>query len=149
VRVPVVASGGIADARGIVAALALGAGAVQIGTAYLLSPEATISSSHRLALRSSRDNSTVLTNVMTGRPARYVVNRIVREVGPMSAEAPSFPLASAAIQPLRAKAEARGSMDFSPFSSGQAAALARELGAGELTAALAAEAQSLLQRLGR
>jgi nitronate monooxygenase len=149
VRVPVVAAGGIADARGIVAALALGASAVQIGTAYLHSPEATISAPHRAALRSARDDSTMLTNVMTGRPARGIVNRLMREVGPMSAYAPSFPLASTSVLLLRTKAEAQGSGDFSPLWAGQAARLARELGAGELTAALASEAQSFLQRLGR
>lgn len=149
VHVPVVAAGGIADARGVVAALALGASAVQIGTAYLLSPEATISAPHREALRSARDNGTVVTNVITGRPARGFVNRLIREVGPMSVDAPAFPLAANAVQPLRSKAEAQGTGDFSPLWSGQVARLARELGAGELTAALASEAQSLLQRLGR
>lgn len=149
VRVPVVAAGGIADARGIVAALALGASAVQIGSAYLWSPEATVSAPHRSAVRSARDNSTMVTNIMTGRPARGIVNRLMREVGPINADAPAFPLASGAVQPLRTKAEAQGSGDFSPLWSGQAVALGRELGAGELTAALAAEARSLMQRLGR
>ena len=149
VRVPVVAAGGIADARGIVAALALGASAVQIGTGYLLCPEAKISAPYRSALGSARDDSTMLTNVFSGRPARSIVNRLMREVGPISADAPPFPLAAATVQPLRAKAEAQGSADFSPLLAGQAAALARELGAGELTAALATEAQSLLAKLGR
>jgi nitronate monooxygenase len=148
VRVPVIAAGGATDARGIVAALVLGASAVQIGTGYLLCPEAKISAPYRSALRSTRDDGTVLTNVLSGRPARGIVNRLMREVGPISADAPQFPLASAAVQPLRAKAEAQGSGDFSPLWAGQAAALARELGAGELTVALATEAQSLLQRLG-
>jgi nitronate monooxygenase len=147
VRVPVVAAGGIADARGIVAALALGASAVQIGTAYLLSPEATISAPYRAALRSARDDSTMVTNVMSGRPARGILNRLMREIGPISADVPAFPLASNAIQQLRTKAEAQGSGDFSPLWSGQAVALGRELGAGELTVALATEAQALLQRL--
>ena len=147
VRVPVVASGGIADARGIVAALALGASAVQIGTAYLMCPEAKISPMFRAALRSSRDDSTVLTNVLSGRPARGIVNRLMREVGPIDLEAPSFPLAAGAVQPLRTKAEAQGSADFSPLWAGQAASLAREAGAGELTTALASEAQALLRRL--
>ena len=90
----------------------------------------------------------MLTNVFSGRPARSIINRLMREVGPISADAPPFPLASAAVQPLRAKAEARGSADFSPLLAGQAAALARDLGAGDLTVALAAEAQALLKRLG-
>jgi len=147
VRVPVVAAGGIVDARGIVAALALGASAVQIGTAYLFCPEAKISPMFRAALRSSRDDSTVLTNVLSGRPARGIVNRLMREVGPIDAEAPPFPLASGAVQPLRAKAEAQGSGDFSPLWAGQAASLARELTASELTVALASEAQEFLRRL--
>ena len=148
VRVPVVAAGGIADARGIVAALALGASAVQIGTGYLLCPEAKISAPYRSALQSTRDDSTMLTNVFSGRPARSIINRLVREVGPISADAPPFPLASATVQPLRAKAEAQGSADFSPLLAGQAAALARELGAGDLTVALTTEAQTLLTKLG-
>jgi nitronate monooxygenase len=147
VKVPVIAAGGIADARGIAAAFALGAAGVQIGTAYLRSPEAKISAPHRAALRSAADDATVLTNVMTGRPARGIVNRITREVGPVSDLAPEFPLAAGALAPLRAKAEAAGSGDFSPMWSGQAAALGRDLPAGELTTALAAEAQAALRRL--
>lgn len=147
VRVPVIAAGAIADARGIAAAFALGAAAVQIGTAYLKSPEATISAAHRAALSEARDDDTVLTNVFTGRPARGIANRLVREAGPLSQDAPPFPLAAGGVQPLRAKAEAAGSGAFSPLWSGQAVALAREMAAGELTAVLAAEALSLLQRM--
>ena len=140
VSVPVIAAGGIADARGIAAAFALGAAGVQIGTAYLFCPEAKISPLHRAALKAADDASTVLTNVFTGRPARGIVNRLVREVGPMSTEAPQFPGAANAVTPLRAKGEAAGSADFTALWSGQAAALGRELPAGELTRALAAEA---------
>src|SRR5215813_2175622 len=140
VRVPVIAAGGIADARGIVAAFALGAAAVQIGTAYLHCPEAKISPLHRQALKDARDNQTAITNVFTGRPARSIVNRLVREVGPMSDIAPEFPLAAAALAPLRTKSEMAGSADFSPLWSGQAARLGRELPAAELTNQLAAEA---------
>lgn len=146
VNVPVIASGGIADARGIVAAFALGAAAVQIGTAYLFCPEATIGPVHRRALRSAKDNETVLTNVFTGRPARGVINRVVRELGPMSEAAPEFPLAAGTLTPLRLKSEAAGSDDFVPLWSGQAASLARELPAGELTNRLAAEALEKLTR---
>ncbi|HEU4587823.1 MAG TPA: nitronate monooxygenase [Gemmatimonadales bacterium] len=146
VRVPVIAAGGIADARGIVAALALGASAVQIGTAYLLCPEAKLSAAHRAALDAAVDDDTALTNVFTGRPARGIVNRVVREIGPMSPEAPAFPLAAAALAPLRAAAEAAGSGDFTNLWAGQAARLARALPAAELTRALAAEAAA---RLGR
>jgi nitronate monooxygenase len=120
---------------------------VQIGTAYLRCPEAKISAPHRAALACAHADSTVLTNVMSGRPARAVVNRVIREIGPISDLAPEFPLASGALAPLRAKAEAAGSGDFSPIWSGQAAALGRDLPAGELTKALAEEAQALLQRM--
>lgn len=147
VKVPVIAAGGISDARGIAAAFVLGAAGVQIGTAYMFCPEARISALHRAALKSSRSDGTMLTNVMTGRPARYVANRLIREVGPISDVAPQFPLASGALAPLRAKAEAQGSADFSPMSSGQAAALGREMPARELTRRLAEEAQAVLRRM--
>ena len=140
VKVPVIAAGGIADARGIVAAFALGAAAVQIGTAYLFCAEAKLAGAHREALRVARDNDTVLTNVFTGRPARGIINRVVREVGPMSDLAPAFPLAGGALAPLRAKSEPAGSGDFMALWSGQAARLGRELPAGELTRQLAAGA---------
>ncbi len=142
VKVPVIAAGGIADARGIVAAFALGAAAVQIGTAYLFCPEAKVAAPHAKALRGARDDETVLTNIFTGRPARGIVNRLVREVGPMSDLAPSFPLAGGALAPLRSKSEPAGSGDFMALWSGQAARLGRELPAGELTRRLAAEAQA-------
>jgi nitronate monooxygenase len=149
VKVPVIAAGGIADARGIVAVLALGASAVQIGTAYLFCPEAKVSSVHRKSLKTAKDNNTVLTNVFTGRPARSIVNRIVQEVGPLSDLAPPFPLATGAVALLRAKAEAAGSGDFSPLWSGQAAALSREMPAGELTRTLGEETLVCLSRLAR
>jgi nitronate monooxygenase len=139
VAVPVIAAGGIADARGIVAAFALGASAVQIGTAYLFCPEASIAEVHRIALRESSDDSTVVTNVFTGRPARGIVNRAVRELGPISAVTPGFPLAAAALAPLRGKAEQAGKGDFTNLWSGQAARLSRELPAGELTRVLIEE----------
>jgi nitronate monooxygenase len=145
VRVPVIAAGGIGDARGIAAAFLLGAAGVQMGTAYLFCPEATISAVHKEALRKARDHYTALTNVFTGRPARGMVNRIMREVGPMSGAAPEFPLASGAIGPLRARSEAVGSEDFAPLWSGQAARLGRELPAGELTRRLAEETLLRLQ----
>lgn len=144
VKVPVIAAGGIADARGIVAALALGASAVQIGTAYLFTPEARVSALHRAALRSSEAEVTALTNVFTGRPARGIVNRVMREVGPITDAAPAFPLAGGALAPLRTAAEKAGSGDFMSLWSGQAARLCRELPAGELTRQLAAEALALL-----
>jgi nitronate monooxygenase len=146
VHVPVIAAGGIADARGIVAAFALGAAAVQIGTAYLFTPEAKIPGWHRAALKSAAADETMVTNLFTGRPARGIANRIMREAGPLSADAPDFPRAGGGLIPLRKVAEARGSGDFSNMWAGQAAALGVEMPAGELTRKLAAEA---LQRLGR
>ena len=147
VKVPVIAAGGIADARGIAAAFALGAAGVQIGTAYLHCPESKISASHRAALKASQDNSTTLTNVMSGRPARGIVNRLIREQGPISKETPAFPLAANAIAPLRAAAEKQGSGDFSALWSGQAAALGQAMPAGELTKRLAAEALARMKEL--
>jgi nitronate monooxygenase len=141
VKVPVIAAGGIADGRGVVAAFALGASAVQVGTAYLFTPEAKITPMHRAALKTGTDDGTALTNLFTGRPARGLMNRVMREIGPMSADAPAFPTAGGALMPLKAKAEAAGSGDFSNLWSGQAAALGREMGAGELTRMLWAEAQ--------
>lgn len=137
VRVPVVAAGGIADAEGVAAVLALGAAAAQIGTAWLLCPEATTSALHRAALKSDAARVTALTNVFTGRPARGIVNRAIRELGPLCADAPAFPLATARLAPLRAKAEAQGSSDFSPLWSGQNASGCREVPAGQLTRELA------------
>ena len=137
VKVPVIAAGGIADAKGVAAAKALGASAVQIGTAYLLCPEATTSAVHRAALKSEAARNTALTNLFTGRPARGIVNRVMRELGPINAAAPAFPLATSAITPLRSKAEAEGRGDFSPLWSGQNATGCREIPAGELTRALA------------
>jgi nitronate monooxygenase len=145
VTIPVIAAGGIADARGIVAALALGASAVQMGTAYLFCPEANVSALYRAALKKAKDNETVLTNVVSGRPARVLVNRFVREVGPISNLAPEFPLAGIGLAPLRAKSEAVGSNDFTALLSGQSAPLGRELPAGELTRRLAAEALAKLK----
>jgi nitronate monooxygenase len=147
VKVPVIAAGGIADGRGIVAALALGASVVQIGTAYLRCPEATISAVHRAALAEARDDSTRITNVFTGRPARGIENRVVRELGPLNEGAPAFPNAAAALAPLRAKAESRGDGGFSQLWSGQAVPLTRPMGAAELTRRLAREAFEILREL--
>ena len=135
VTIPVIAAGGVTDARGIVAALALGASAVQMGTAYLFCPEANVPPLYRAALKNAKDNGTVLTNVVSGRPARVLINRFVREVGPMSNLAPEFPLAGIGLAPLRAKSEAVGSTDFTSLLSGQSAPLGRELPAGELNSA--------------
>lgn len=137
VRVPVVAAGGMADAAGVRAALALGAAGVQVGTAYLLCPEATTSALHRAALQGQGAQHTALTNLYTGRPARGIMTRLMREQGPLSQLAPAFPLATNAVVPLRAKAEAAGSGDFSPLWAGQNASGCRAVPAAQLTRELA------------
>ncbi len=137
VRLPVVAAGGIADGRGIAAPFALGAAGVQIGTAYLRCPESKVIAPARAALAESLDDSTVITNVMTGRPARGVVNRVMREIGPVSPHAPAFPHAATRLAPLKAAAEKLGKVDFTNLWAGQAVRLGRELPAAELTRALA------------
>jgi nitronate monooxygenase len=147
VRVPVIAAGGIADGRGIAAAFALGAAGVQIGTAYLHCPESKIIPPHRAALAGARDDSTVITNVMTGRPARGVANRVMREVGPISPDAPAFPHAATALGPLKAAAEKLGKVDFTNLWAGQAVGLVRAMPAAELTRALALDALKRLSAL--
>ena len=133
VKVPVIAAGGIADARGVKAAVDLGAAGVQVGTAYLCCPEATTSAIHRAALQSPQARHTALTNIYSGRPARGIVNRMMRELGPMNPLAPAFPLATAASAPLRAKAESQGSGDFTPLWSGQNASGCKPIPAADLT----------------
>lgn len=137
VRVPVVAAGGIADVAGVRAALALGAAGVQVGTAYLLCPEATTSAIHRAALQSPAAQHTALTNLYTGRPARGIMTRLMREQGPLSHLAPAFPLATSAVAPLRAKAEVAGSGDFSPLWAGQNVTGCLSVPAAQLTRELA------------
>lgn len=137
VRVPVLAAGGIADARGVAAARALGASGVQVGTAYLLCPEATTSAVHRQALTAGAGEATALTNVFTGRPARGIRNRLMRELGPLRADVPAFPLAAAAVTPLRTKAEAEGRGDFSPLWAGQNTSGCRAVPAAQTTRELA------------
>lgn len=133
VQLPVIAAGGISSAAGIAAAKALGAAGVQIGTAYLCSHEATTNALHRSALQSPAAQHTALTTLFSGRPARGIVNRLMRELGPLNAAAPAFPLATAAIAPLRAAAEAAGSSDFTPLWSGQNASGCRDLPAADIT----------------
>ena len=147
VSVPVIAAGGIADARGIAAAFALGAAGVQIGTAYLLTPESLVSDLYRDALARATDDATALTNIFSGRPARGIVNRIMRELGPMSDLAPVFPTAGAALTPLKTAAEQDGRTDFTSLWAGQSAALAAVTTAAELTRALAADALECLAAL--
>jgi nitronate monooxygenase len=132
-KIPVIAAGGIADAAGVAAAIKLGAAGVQVGTTYLLCPEATTSTVHRAALRSAAARVTALTHLFTGRPARGIINRLMRELGPMSPAAPAFPLATSALAPLRAKAESLGSGDFSPLWAGQNTSGCKEVPAAQLT----------------
>ena len=138
VDIPVIAAGGIADAADVRAALARGASAVQVGTAYLRCPEATTSAVHRAALDSvaSGDTAagqTAITNLFSGRPARGIINRLMRDLGPMSVLPPTFPLASTAIAPLRKTAEALGRGDFSPLWAGQKVRQGPAESAGDLT----------------
>jgi nitronate monooxygenase len=136
VGVPVIAAGGIADAAGVAAALSLGAAGVQLGTAYLLCPEAKTSAVHRAALKSGRASHTALTNLFSGRPARGIMNRLMKELGPINGAAPAFPLAAGALVPLRKKAESAGLGDFSPLWAGQNVSGCKEVSAAALTRAL-------------
>ena len=147
VKVPVIAAGGIMDGRGIAAAFALGAAGVQLGSAYLRCPESKVIAPARLALAQARDDSTVITNVMTGRPARGVANRVMREVGPISPDAPAFPHAATALGPLKVAAEKLGKVDFTNLWAGQAVRMGREMPAAELTRALAGAALARLSKM--
>jgi nitronate monooxygenase len=140
VGVPVLAAGGIADAAGLAAARALGASGVQVGTAYLLCPEATTGALHRAALQDETRRHSALTNLFSGRPARGLMNRLMAECGPMSDQVPAFPLAAAAVAPLRARAESLGRDDFSPLWSGQNPAGCRAMPAAALTRLIAGRA---------
>jgi len=147
VKIPVVAAGGIADGRGIAAAFALGACGVQIGSAYLRCPESKVIAPARVALAQAWDDSTVITNVMTGRPARGVANRVMRDAGPISPDAPAFPHAATALAPLKAAAEKLGRVDFTNLWAGQAIRLGREMPAAELTRALAGSALARMSQM--
>lgn len=140
VSVPVIAAGGIVDARGVVAAFALGASGVQLGTAYLFCPEANVSPLYRHALERSVDSGTALTNLFTGRPARGIFNRYLQESGPMFDAAPAFPYAATLVAPLRAASERAGSQDYMQLWAGQAAGLGKTMPADQFTRELAAEA---------
>lgn len=142
VRIPVIAAGAIGDARGVAAAFMLGASAVQVGTAYLFTPEAKVSAWHHKALRTAKESETAITNIFTGRPARGILNRVMRELGPMSAQAPAFPLAGGALMPLRAKDDAQ----FANLWAGQALTLGKDVSSAELTRLLAAGALKNLTR---
>jgi nitronate monooxygenase len=147
VKVPVIAAGGIADGRGIAAAFALGAAGVQIGSGYLRCPESKVIAPARVALAQASDDSTVITNVMTGRPARGVPNRVMRELGPISPDAPAFPHSATALGPLKVAAEKQGKVDFTNLWAGQAVRMSRDMPAAELTRALAGAALARLSRM--
>jgi len=132
VKLPVIAAGGISTAAAVSAAKALGANAVQVGTAFLTSDEATTSALHRQALMSDAAKHTALTNLFSGRPARGIVNKFMRDFGPLNPKAPAFPLATAAVAPLRAAAEAKGQSDYSPLWSGQNASDCQALPAADI-----------------
>lgn len=142
-NIPVIAAGGIADSKAVAAVLSLGAIAAQIGTAYLLCDEAKTSALHREALKKVSNKTdqeqTAMTNVFTGRPARAIVNRLITEVGPVTNNAPMFPLAASAVSALRQQAEQAGCNDFTPMWSGQNAQGCKEISASELTRLLAAD----------
>ena len=133
VNIPVIAAGGFSDARTVGAALALGAIAVQLGTTYLLCKETKTSALHRAAIKSPASQHTAITNVFSGRPARSIVNRLVRDLGPISTEVPEFPLAATTVGVLKQAAEANNSSDFSSLWCGQNATGCKEISAAKLT----------------
>lgn len=140
VRIPVIAAGAIADAAGVRAALALGAAGVQVGTAFLCCPEARTSAVHRAALAGvlpGVETDTAVTAAFTGRPARALVNRWVRESATVQAQLPPFPLAAGALAGLRQAAEAAGRGDFSPLWAGQNTRACRTVPAAEVVRELA------------
>ena len=139
VDIPVIAAGGIADANAVSQAISLGASGVQVGTAYLLSNEATTSTLHREILTTPAAQQTTLTNVFSGHMARGIINRAIRELGPVSDEAPAFPLAANAMSALRAKAEEQGRHDFTPLWCGQGATGCQEIPAADITHQLATD----------
>jgi nitronate monooxygenase len=149
VKVPVIASGGIMDGRGIAAALALGASAVQLGTAFLTCDEAGIPDAYKQAILAAREHETRLTRAFSGRPARGIVNRFMTEVergAPPEAILP-FPLQNALTRPLRTAAARQGRAEFLSLWAGQGLRLARRLPAARLVAELAAETDTARRRL--
>ena len=139
VRLPVIAAGGIGNAAEVREAMSFGAAGAQIGTAYLLCPEATTRPVHRQALQSEDGQHTAITTLFSGRPARGIVNRLMRDLGPINSVAPAFPLASAALAPLRTAAESKGHGDFSPLWAGQNVSGCKPISAALLTRQLAGQ----------
>ncbi|MEK9753428.1 MAG: nitronate monooxygenase [Rhodospirillaceae bacterium] len=148
VSVPVIAAGGIADGRGIAAALALGAQAAQLGTAFLPCPESMIPDVHRKALAQATGDQTRLTSAFSGRPARGIENRYMRDMAGREDEFPDFPILNTLTGPLRKGSAAAGSPDFVSLWAGQAAGIHRTLPAGELLERLVEETDAVFGRLG-
>jgi nitronate monooxygenase len=147
VRIPVVASGGIMDGRGIVAALALGASAVQMGTAFLSAAEASVPEAWLQAIKQSDDTSTVLTRVYTGKYARGIKNRFFEDMAKLEAEVPHYPVQHALTAPIRAAAKAKGDARFMSLWAGQAAPMSRRHPAAELVEILVEESRGALEGL--
>jgi len=142
ISLPLIAAGGIMDGQGIVAALALGAAAVQLGTAFVLCPESAANAAYREAMKSERAQRTQITAAISGRPARGLVNRLFTEVGAPGAPAlPDYPIAYDAAKALHAAASASGSNDFAVQWAGQGAPLARAMPAATLIEELLKEMQ--------
>jgi nitronate monooxygenase len=149
VDLPVIAAGGIMDARGIVAALALGASAVQMGTAFLACPESGAHPDHKRRIPESRAEDLVLTRAFSGRPARGISNRFIEEMAAHEDDFAGFPAQNALTRPLRNAAAQQNRPEFLSMWAGQGAALAEALPAADLVAKLAEESRSLLGRLAR
>ncbi len=144
-NVPVIAAGGIVDGADMAAALRAGADAVQIGTAYLATPQSLATPSHRALLGTPAAADAAFTNLLTGRAARGICNRLMRELGPIRPEAPPFPYASNALAPLRARAEAEGRADYAPLWAGAGAPRVVAQDAETLTRAVASAAHAILE----
>jgi nitronate monooxygenase len=152
VTIPVIASGGIMDGRGIAAALALGAVAVQMGTAFLICTEAGVPEAYKHAILNSREDQTRITRAFSGRPARGIVNRLMTEVDPLDNVTPPilpFPLQNILTRPLRTAAAKQGRAEFLSLWAGQAVRLARRQSAAELVARLAQESEHAISLLNR
>lgn len=149
VSVPVVASGGVMDGRGIVAAEALGASAVQMGTAFLTTSEAGIPDAYKAAIRAAQGEQTTLTRAFSGRPARGIVNEFIEAWRGREDDILPFPLQNAATRPLRNEAASRGDTRFLSLWAGQGAGLARELPAAELVRQLVEEADDVRRRISQ
>jgi nitronate monooxygenase len=148
VRVPVVASGGVMDGRGIAAALALGAGAAQLGTAFLTCDEAGVPDAYKQAILDAHEDETRVTRAFSGRAARGIVNRFMREIDAAGDVLP-FPLQNALTRPLRTAAATQGRAECLSLWAGQGVRMARRHTTADLVAALVKETDDALTRLSR